>query len=250
MIRRILSTACLTGLLVACQNMPQEGVESGSAANEGASGADSALSIKVLSDAEVVSGEVAASSAMDRQQFIADILFEGLQALDADRLLTPVDDNAHARFQRVLAYDPGNQIALQGLQDIVSRYLELAIQASHRGLFEEAAAMIENARFVDPESSEIPGAWLTLQAEMNSGDLFFALDNNAVVNRTEQVQERLADIARQARDHQANFLITAPNDVVARWMFNSMREAVEGYRLRGNIELASRTTVRLRMPRN
>ena len=37
----------------------------------------------------------------DESRLIADLLFAGLQALDADRLLTPVDDSAHGRFQRV-----------------------------------------------------------------------------------------------------------------------------------------------------
>jgi hypothetical protein len=31
-------------------------------------------------------------------------------------------------------------------------------------------------------------------------------------------------------------------------MFSIMRDAVAGYRLRGNIELASRTSIRLRLP--
>ena len=58
----------------------------------------------------------------------------------------------------------------------------------------------------------------------------------------------LIDIANQAREHEAFFLITAPNDELARWMFSVMRKAVSGYRLRGNIELASRAGIRLRMP--
>jgi len=58
----------------------------------------------------------------------------------------------------------------------------------------------------------------------------------------------LAAIAKRARECGAFFLITAPNDSTARWMFSVMREAVEGYRLRGNIELSAQTGVRLRLP--
>lgn len=199
------------------------------------------LDIRALPDAELFSGA-------NRQQMIADTLYEALQALTQDRLLTPVDDNAHARFMRVLAYEPDNAIALQGLQDIVKRYLKLSEESMHRGLFDEAKTMLDRAVFVDADHPDIPAVVIALEREMNSGDLFFSLDYPQLVARSEQVQQQLADIANQAREHEAFFLITAPNDELARWMFSVMREAVSGYRLRGNIELASRAGIRLRMP--
>jgi hypothetical protein len=202
------------------------------------------LNIRVITDARVAPGD--ASEA--RRQLIADILFEGLQALDADRLLTPIDDNAHARFMRVLAYEPDNKIALDGLQEIVVRYLALSEESARRGFFDEAQLLLDRARFVDADHPDIAATGLALQAEMNSGDLFFTLDEREFSRRSEAAESTLADIATQARDHGALFLITAPNDDLARWMFSIMRSAVEGYRLRGNIELASRTSIRLRLP--
>jgi len=186
---------------------------------------------------------------VNERQFIADLLYEALQALDNDRLLTPVDDNAHGRFKRVLAYEPDNEIALEGLQDIVQRYVELAEQSMRRGLFEEAKTFLDNARFVDASHPDIAGASLALQSEMNSADLFFNLDNREFAGKTEKAMVQLADIAEQARQENAFFLITAPNDEQARWMFGIMRDAVSGYRLRGNIELSSQTTIRLRLPK-
>lgn len=247
MIRKILTIVSLSGLLGACQFLPGEGA-GGGAGNAGDAATDDALDISVLLDTEVVAVETDAERAQRR--YIADILFEGLQALDADRLLTPVDNNAYSRFQRALAFDPDNAIALQGLQDIAARYLQLSLQASRRGLFAEASTMLENARLVSPDHPELAAVWVALQAEMNSGDLFFDLDSTEVTRRSESVRAKLVDIARQAQALSANFLITSPNDDNARWMFTVMREAVEGHRLRGNIELASRTSVRLRLPRS
>ena len=183
-----------------------------------------------------------------RQRLIADTLFEGLQALDDNRLLTPVDDSAHARFARVLAYEPDNPIALQGIQDIIARYVDLSLYASRQGSFNEARLMLEQAAFVDPDHPSIAEAELALQAAMDSDDLFFPLDYPEFARRSELAQEQLAEIALQAREHSAFFLITAPNDELARWMFSIMRQAVDGYRLRGNIELAGTTSVRLRLP--
>lgn len=203
------------------------------------------LSVKVLSEAEVSAG---GSMPLDQQRFLADILYEALQALGDDRLLTPIDDNAHARFMRVLAYDARNSIALQGIQDIVLRYLQLSEQSMHRGLFEESRTMLDRARFVDAGHPDIERVSLALEAEMASEDLFFELDPREYSRRSEQAETQLADIANQARTHSAFFLITAPNDDLARWMVAVMRQAVDGHRLRGNIELASRTSIRLRLP--
>ena len=237
--RAIFTVTVITLLLQACQTVDQPPQSGGGGADR-----DRPLTIRVLTPARVEPGAVGE----EQRRLIADLLFEGLQALDADRLLTPVDDNAHARFMRVLAYDSDNELALEGLQNIGLRYLALSEESSRRGQFDEAEILLGRARFVDADHPDIAKTRRVLQAEMNSGDLFFALDNREFSQRTAAAQSQLADIANQAKQHRALFLITAPNDDLARWMFSIMRDAVAGYRLRGNIELASRTSIRLRLP--
>lgn len=198
--------------------------------------------IRVISEAEIIAG--------NRNRVIStpDLLYEALQDLDADRLLTPVDDSAHGKFKRVLATQPNNEIALEGIQNIVLRYLELSQESIRRGLFDEAELMLDRAKFVDPTHVEISNVENALAQERMSGDLFFTLDATEIAQKTENAQEQLQNIARQAQQANAFFLITAPTDELGRWMFSVMRRAVTAYRLRGNIELASRTSVRLRMP--
>jgi hypothetical protein len=183
-----------------------------------------------------------------QQRFLGDLLFDALNALADDRLLTPIDDNAHSRYQRVLAYEPDNKLALEGLQNIVMRYLALASEASRQGRFASAQTLLDRARFVDEENSAINQAQLELEAEMNSGDLVFELNPQDLVAQSDELQVQLADIAAQAREHDAFLLITAPNDEQARWVYGVMRESVTGYRIRSNIELGSYAIIRLRMP--
>ncbi len=121
----------------------------------------------------------------EQERIIADTLFEGLQALDDDRLMTPIDDNAHQRFQRVLAMDPGNAIALDGLNRIVIRYVELSAEASRSGLFANAEALLENARNINDKHPTLLEAWIELESERNSNDLFFNLDSGEFARRTE-----------------------------------------------------------------
>ena len=188
------------------------------------------------------------SQPSQQERFIAETLFEGLQALDQDKLLTPVEDNAYARFQRVLAIDPSNEIALEGIEQVLLRYIELSAEASRRGQFSDAASFLERAAFVNEDHSALAEAKVLLESEINSEDLIFNLDSEDFMNRTEAAVAKLEEIAEQAREHNAFFLIIAPNDSLARWMYLQMRNAVTGFRLRGNIELANQTSVRLRVP--
>lgn len=185
----------------------------------------------------------------EMERLIADILFEGLQALEDDRLLTPLEDNAHSRFQRVLAMDPENEIANDGLERILLRYVDLSQEASRRGLFEDAEELLGRAEFINEDHPSINLAWSLLQSEKESGDLIFSLDTAEFLSRSEIARSSLNNIAQQARELDAFFLITAPNDDLARWMYLEMRNAVDGYRLRGNIELANQTSIRLRLSR-
>lgn len=187
------------------------------------------------------------SQPSQEERLVADTLFEGLQALDQDKLLTPVDDNAYSRFQRVLAIDPANKIALEGVEQILLRYVELSAEASRRGQFSDAESFLEKAAFVDKDHPALNEGRVLLEAELNSGDLIFELNNEDFLNRTESAVANLAEIAQKARENNAFFLITAPNDNLARWMYLQMRNAVPGFRLRGNIELANQISIRLRV---
>lgn len=211
---------------------------------EPASAEKDTATITVLKPASVVSNEKTTSDVLK----LPDLLYAGLQALDADRLLTPENNNAFNYFSRALAMDSDNEIAREGIAAIVARYLTLAREAIGNGSFESAELMIDRAKLVDATVAEIALVQVELANERESGDLFFTFDGAAVSSESDQAREELTAVARRARECGAFFLITAPNDSTARWMFSVMREAVEGYRLRGNIELSAQTGVRLRLP--
>jgi tetratricopeptide (TPR) repeat protein len=183
-----------------------------------------------------------------RQRLLGDLLYDALQALDQDRLLIPVNDNAYTRYRRVLALDPENDLALEGLQRIVARYLELAATASRQGRFAAAAEYIDRARFVDRDDPAIVAAEKALEADRNSGDLVFELNLDQLSAQSDDLVEQLADIAEQAVEFEAFVWITAPSDEKGRWIYGTLRERANGYRLRGNIELGGRAIIRLRLP--
>lgn len=182
------------------------------------------------------------------QRMIGDMLYEGVKALNANRLLTPPDNSAHSYFMRVLAIEPDNAVAKQGIQDIVAKYLQLAEQAGRQGQFDSARGYLRRAEQVDRNHAGIASAWVALEAEMNSTDVVHTLSGRDLANKTPELIVQLSRIAIEARDKGAFVLITAPNDAQARWIYAQMQAAMEGQRLRGNIELGETPTIRLVQP--
>jgi hypothetical protein len=58
-----------------------------------------------------------------RQQLINELLFQGLQAVDADHLSEPYSDSAVDYFGQVLDIEPANSIAVDGMRRVASRYI-------------------------------------------------------------------------------------------------------------------------------
>jgi len=204
--------------------------------------------IEDTSAADIAAAEAAFEEQLRYQRRIADLNYEGIKALNANRLLTPPDTSAHAYFMRVLAIESDNAAALKGIQDIVEKYLQLAEQAGRQGQYDSAKTYLRRAEEVDRTHAGIARAWVALEAAMESSDVIHNLNARELASRSEELMAQLASIAVQARESGAFFLITAPNDAQARWIYAQMQAAVEGHRLRGNIELGETPTIRLILP--
>ncbi len=82
---------------------------------------------------------------------IIHLLNEAEAALAADRLTIPAGRNAHEAYLRILALDPGNLAAQGGLERIVRRYVDLALEALGRGNQDEARALLRRGEGVVPD---------------------------------------------------------------------------------------------------
>ncbi|HEY7885141.1 MAG TPA: tetratricopeptide repeat protein [Cellvibrionaceae bacterium] len=90
-----------------------------------------------------------------------DDLLRAEQALAQDRLMLPAHDSAYLYYQRVLAVDPGNRAAEQGLARIAERYLALAESAVEQGQHSQAQTYLERVLQINPGHQQ---ALLMLQA--------------------------------------------------------------------------------------
>ncbi len=183
---------------------------------------------------------------LPQQRLIADILYEAKLAIADKRLMTPEDDNAFDRYQRVLSIDPNNKVALQGFSEIVARYLMLANQALVQGQYNKAQRLIVRAEIVDATDSAIASVWQELRAAKKSKFIYYALTPQDLSAKSLAIKRELQGIGQYAKQKKATFLIIARNDSEGRWIYQQVKQAAKGFRLRGNIELGASPGVRLR----
>ena len=183
-----------------------------------------------------------------RAMLLADILYEAKVAYEDNRLMSPSDNNAYDRYQQVLRLDPGNEVAAAGIQDIVVRYIALADAAMAQAKIGDAESLLERAASLNPERPELAAAYQRLEAARHTRVARFDIDPRALAEQDLELMVRLAEIARLIEGSEATFLINARSDAEGRWIYKVMREAVGGYRLRGNIDISSTPNILVTLP--
>lgn len=183
-----------------------------------------------------------------RAQLLADILYEAKIAYEDNRLMSPAGNNAYDRYQEVLQLDPGNAVALEGIQEIVLRYIDLANTAAVQGKHAEAETLLGRAARLDPERPELAAARARLEAARDTEIETWNLDPAALGNQDLEIMVQLAEIAQHIMSIEATFLINARTDEEGRWIYKTMRDAVGGYRLRGNIDLSATPNILVTVP--
>lgn len=190
------------------------------------------------------------SEAIRRARILADMLYEARLAYEDNRLMSPAGNNAYDRFREVLSIEPGNAVAQQGIVDIVLRYIELADVEINQGEYDNAASLLARGAGILPERPELADARARLAAARVNKIESHALDTEGLSSQSLEMMTRLAEIAQDIRDREATFLINARTDDEGRWIYKVMREAVGGYRLRGNIGISGTPAILVTVPTN
>lgn len=190
------------------------------------------------------------SEELRRARMIADMLYEARTAFDNNQLMTPAGRAAYDRYREVLGFDPENAVAKQGMVDIVLRYIELADIEITQGEYDNAAGLLQRGASILPERPELADARARLAVARQTKVENHPLDPNGVRNQTLDVMNQLASIAESVRAREATFLINARTDDEGRWIYKVMREAVGGYRLRGNIGISGTPAILITLPKS
>jgi serine/threonine protein kinase len=179
-------------------------------------------------DAELRKLRAAAESERKHAR-VEHLLRQATADLAADRLTTPTNGNAFSRYRAVLALDPSSRAALEGLHDILTRYLALAKAALDDNDFDLANSYLSKAGAVSPGAESVAAARVALnkresayagerrRAEIEARQT--AEDERqrmqALRLATEEERERLA-IARRAAEEERQRVKAAREAEIAR----------------------------------
>jgi serine/threonine-protein kinase PpkA len=110
--------------------------------------------------------------ASDNEQRIEKLLSKAAAALDAYRLTKPKTSNAHMYYQRILALDPQNEEAVQGINRVVEAYADLAERKLVQYDYEAAKSYLERGLSIQPTNHRLQA----LRREANIGELLWQAD--------------------------------------------------------------------------
>jgi len=187
-----------------------------------------------------------------REQQIKRLLADADYALSQNRLLMPLEDNAHDRYHAVLLLDPQNTGAKTGLQAITLRYIDLARSATARSQYSQAQGYLNQARDLEPGNPLVQEFAAVLRKEIANqkpasgykpGAGEHMLDVQELSQQSPAVVEQLTALAKTAKESGDLVMIHARNDAEGRWIYQQMRNALPGFLLRGDIKIAKQPRI-------
>ncbi|MEX0943945.1 MAG: hypothetical protein WD002_15545 [Pseudomonadales bacterium] len=173
------------------------------------------------------------------------LLGEARSAFEANQLTTPLDNNAYFLYLQVLAIDEDHLDALQGLNDIVERYLEWAIESATFNRFRDATHYLNSARSIDEAHPNISAVENLIDDLRHASRERFPVPADELDARSNDLAGSLMTIGRTAVAKQAKVTIIARDDEEGRWIYQQMNAASET-RVRARVELGAPPEVRLR----
>ena len=165
-------------------------------------------------------------------------LDRGLVALQNDRLLLPDSDNAYLWFNRALEILPDYERAIDGIERIAERYLQLATQAIAGDAYGRAETFIARARSVLPDYPQIANVERQLERMQSAVRQSLDLDGQALKARSPRLAADLVVFGRHAREEGKLVRIYVPSDALGRWVYEQLSRSRGERRIRADIVTA------------
>ena len=196
----------------------------------------------------VTEPEPAASPAPEPVPDVEPLLERARLAFEAQRLTVPEENSALALYQEVLRLDPENDRARRGIEKIVERYVQFALEAIERRQFARARSMLARARLVDPGHPAIVPTGQQMQLVENARRDRIKLDPAVLAERSSTLGARLRDLGERAKASACRITIHARSDAEGRWIYRQLNSADGEARVRARLAIASPPSVELVCP--
>ena len=175
-----------------------------------------------------------------------DPLFERARVAFAEhRLTTPANNSAFALYREVLRLDPGNDAARRGLEKIVERYVQFALDAVDRRQFARARTMLDRAKSVDAGHPAIAPTEEQLQLIENAKRERQSVDRRLLNQRSARLALKLQNLGIRAVAANCRVHINAASDADGRWIYRQINKGSPKSRVRARLQVASPPSVEL-----
>lgn len=167
------------------------------------------------------------------------LLDEADRAIRNDHLTYPAKGSALDLYEEVQILDPDNEDALRGLERIVERYLDLAMEAAEGRRFDQAGTMLDRARLVDPQHPGIDPVRARVDLLRTAERRVIELDGEQLRNQDAAMDDTLRQAGMASRADGCRAEIIARNDSEGRWIYQRMSEAAGRSRIQAQLEIGS-----------
>lgn len=151
---------------------------------------------------------------------IEQFLLSAREDLDALRLTSPAGNNAVEKYREVLALQPGHPSALEGLDNVVLKYIDLMDNSLAGGNITRAANYLAKAESVNPDHPALPAARTRLEQARQSA----RIPETAVEESVPEKQAGVPEQEKQALHTLKERLRTNPRDRQARRELQALAE--------------------------
>lgn len=210
---RILAAGCVL-LLISCASSPEEPEEA-----------------PPLQNPEPVLPAISGAE-------LQDLLESAAAAISRDHLTYPEEGSAYAIYNDILQRMPGQADAERGLENIVEKYVELAVGAAQRNQFATARSMLARGRIVLPNHPSIEPTERQIRLLSEAQRTRIQLSQQIVAGSVDGLKTALGDIARVPDGARCRYHIWARNDQQGRHIYQVLTGDA-GMRLQAQIEVRS-----------
>lgn len=198
----------------------------------------------------------AQSAQQIRQNTIKQLLAQAESAQRRDALTRPAGNSAYDFYRRVQQLEPDNHQAASGIQSLVLQLVERARTALRQRAFNRVSRLLRASEQLAPGNALSAELRTELNRERTRANATkdtpeshtIPLPAAELSAKSTKISTLLASTAQRVRAQQLRVVIVARNDAEGRWIYSQLRNAVPGYRVRGDIKLGSPPRVLLLTP--
>ncbi|WP_193432819.1 N-acetylglucosaminyltransferase [Microbulbifer mangrovi] len=184
-----------------------------------------------------------------RQRAVQHFLGRAERAQREGFITMPAGASAYDFYLQVLQLDPGNTQAAAGIQILVMDLVARARDALRQRAFGQVRSLLNTADEISPGNPLSKEVRAQLQREQQRARQDVTLDGPGAQTvplaaselnaRSDAMVQMLTSVAQRIREHQLRVIIVARTDAEGRWVYSQLRQAVPGFRVRGDIKLGN-----------